>query len=315
MRHLDTLEKIKGLKVAIIGDMMVDKTIAGGSSRMSPECPDAPVIDIWQESITPGGAANVAMNLSSLGAAVTLFTTFGKDDHAKFLVAQMERSGITIIRGSDLYTQTIQKCRVFSNERQICRIDHNPRCNPPVCVTMGELRSFDLVILSDYGYGAITQDLVDKISGEDRTYTLVADPKPRSGIKYKGVDVITPNEKELYELTQDVNVFRATEEITKSWGIGHCVTTRGSEDTLVCFNSSITCVPPEDLGEGGCVDPCGAGDTFVAALGCAYTIHKNILLATSFANKAAAVVVGKHGTAVVCPKDVSMRFKVGGEYQ
>ena len=165
------------------------------------------------------------------------------------------------------------------------------------------MRSFDLVILSDYGYGAISQELVDAIT-PDRKFVLVADPKPRSGVVYKGVDAITPNAKELYELTHDQNTERAGCTLATAWNT-RVVVTQGADDTLL-FSQDSAQYGFSRLGTETVesVDPCGAGDTFVAALACALASAEPYLGAIGFANKAAAVVVGKRGTAVVCPHEL-----------
>lgn len=295
----ELLNKIKGLRVAVIGDMMIDETLSGVSTRMSPEAP-VPVIDIQGRTITPGGAANVAMNVAALGAQVTLFTQPGDDRDAGILVNRMTMAGVRVVF-EPTFDRSIRKCRIVSNGKQVCRIDTGSKLSKPLHISPGTLRSFDLVILSDYGYGAISQEMVDAIT-PSRKFTLVADPKPRSGIIYKGADIITPNLGEVCAILDCfLEPITATEILRYRWGVDYCVTTQGEGDTLVGSANGVTSIGTYEV---AAVDPCGAGDTFIAALACAYAADTNILMATSFANKCAAVVVGKRGTAVVCPHEL-----------
>jgi D-beta-D-heptose 7-phosphate kinase/D-beta-D-heptose 1-phosphate adenosyltransferase len=298
MNHSEILNKIKGLKVAVIGDMMIDEVITGLSTRLSPEAP-VPVIDRQSRTITPGGAANVAMNVSALGADVTLFTQPGDDRDAGILVDRMRLAGIQV-NYEPGFERSIRKCRVVSNGEQVCRIDTGGKLSAPLIISLGVLKNFDLVILSDYGYGALSQEMVDAIP-IDRKYIVVADPKPRSGIIFRGVDVITPNLKEIHELSPLAGTKDAMRHIHADWGVGNVIVTRGQDDTLVDYGDAIASIPTEGVLQ---VDPCGAGDTFVAAISLAMTGGVTILVATTFANKVAAIAVCHRGTYMPSREDI-----------
>lgn len=303
---MNILDKIKNLRVAVIGDMMIDETIAGGSTRMSPEAP-VPVMDIAGRKLAPGGAANVAMNAAALGAKVTLFTIPGDDPDAGKLVNRMRLMGVATLFDNRI-AKSIRKSRVVVNGQQLLRMDSGSKSADPLDFSGANLQDFDLVILSDYGYGALSQELVDSFPKE-RTYTLVADPKPRSGIKFHDVDIITPNLDELRDLEPgwwDDDVMALT--LRRDWNVGAVVATRGEEDTLVAYGPSVAYIPTEEI---TAVDPCGAGDTFVAAISCATAVGASILVATSFANRVAAIAVERQGTHAVSADEIraTQRFQ------
>ena len=169
----DLLEQIKSLRVLVIGDVMLDRYVIGDVSRISPEAP-VPVLSVSEERSVAGGAANVALNLSSLGASVELVGWFGCDDRGDELLQILIAAGISVDSAFRFSSApTISKTRVTASNQQICRVDREAPADSydPGMVAIGEVlkqkaSSADAVIISDYGKGFVTNDLLSLIRGK-----------------------------------------------------------------------------------------------------------------------------------------------------
>ncbi len=310
------LKKIAGLRILVIGDVMLDRYIWGDATRISPEAP-VPVIDVSRETWTAGGAANVALNIAAFGARCTVAGFVGLDESGAKLTHALESKKIAVIKtpGS---AQTIVKTRVMVQRQQLCRID---RESPPAAYGLTadlaqslfaqEIVACDAVIISDYAKGILNDEVVARVSQLARAAGkfIALDPKPKRKLAFHGLDLITPNKRESLELAgltpAPHTPYPAAEVCTRLhelYGTKHLVITLGEEGMLLSSGGKILSTIPTAARE--VFDVSGAGDTSLAALVLALTAGAKLENAAHFANAAAGVVVGKLGTATVTPAEL-----------
>ena len=310
------LKKISGLRILVVGDVMLDHYIWGDATRISPEAP-VPVVDIARDSWSGGGAANVALNIASLGARCTVGGYFGRDDAGAKLSEILAAKNISTITTPG-EAPTIVKTRVLVQHQQLCRLDREatPRAYE---IGAGQIEALfgreighcDAVILSDYAKGTLTEELVARISklarGAGKFVAL--DPKPKRKIAFHGLDLITPNKRESLQLAGMDPVPHAPfpasavcQRLHELYESKYLVITLGEEGMLLSANGRIIKKIPTAARE--VYDVSGAGDTSLAGLVLALAAGANLEIAAHFANAAAGVVVGKLGTATVTPKEL-----------
>ena len=310
------LKKISGLRILVVGDVMLDRYIWGDATRISPEAP-VPVIDVSRETWTAGGAANVALNLASLGARCTVAGYFGDDEAGRKLTATLHEKKIATLATPGT-SQTIVKTRVMVQRQQLCRIDReSPPTDYRVSADAAEklLRSAivasDAVIFSDYAKGVLTDELVARLTSLARAAGkfIALDPKPKHPLAFHALDLITPNKRESLELAgltpPPHTPFPAAEvcaRLHKLYATKHLVITLGEDGMLLSSGGKILSTIPTAARE--VFDVSGAGDTSLAALVLALTAGAKLETAAHFANAAAGVVVGKLGTATVTPAEL-----------
>ena len=312
------LEKISHLKVLVIGDIVLDHYIWGDSTRISQEAP-VPVVGVERDTYTAGAAANVALNLTSLGAAAELCGIIGEDDAGRRLREILEHQSVTI---DDCFinsqVSTILKTRIIVRHQQLCRLDREetpPRYEIDLEKQLPgieeKIRAADAVILSDYAKGVITADLiaaVQKVAGE-KGVPVSYDPKPKRRLDFDGVDLMTPNKAEALDLAgielERHEEFPSTEVcdgIWKRYRPKHLVITLGADGMLLCEEGRTQKRIPTYARE--VFDVSGAGDTVIAALTAALAAGASMAEAAHLANTAAGVVVGKLGTASATPLEI-----------
>ena len=318
MKNLPALlKKISGLRILVVGDVMLDRYIWGDATRISPEAP-VPVIDISKETWTAGGAGNVALNIAALGARCTVAGYFGDDDGGRKLAAALAVKKISTLAtpGSN---QTIVKTRVMVQRQQLCRLD---RESPPAAyrVTAAQIEALlakeiaacDAVILSDYAKGVLDDAVVARITKLTRAAGkfIALDPKPKRSLAFHGLDLITPNRRESLQLAglepPPHTPFPAAEvcaRLHERYATKHVVITLGEDGMLLSANGKILKTIPTAARE--VFDVSGAGDTSLAALVLALAAGTKLEDAAHFANAAAGVVVAKLGTATVTPAELS----------
>ncbi len=310
------LRKIAKLRILVIGDVMLDRYVWGDATRISPEAP-VPVIDVDRETWTAGGAGNVGLNIAALGARCTVVGYYGNDDAGHKLHATLASHRIRAVTtpGSG---QTIVKTRVMVQHQQLCRIDRESppaayQFNPDVATKLfkKEIAAADAVILSDYAKGILTEELVERVSELARAAGkfVALDPKPRRPLKFRDLDLITPNKRESLQLAgielpphtpfPEAEVCARLHEIYRT---RHLVITMGEGGMLLSEQGRISKRIPTAARE--VFDVSGAGDTSLAALVLALAAKARLETAAHFANAAAGVVVGKLGTATVTPAEL-----------
>lgn len=317
------LERISGVRVLVVGDLMLDHYLWGDATRISPEAP-VPVVKADRDTFTAGGAANVASNLRALGASVDLVGVIGDDEGGAKLREILSSKGISIapslVREG---TGTVHKTRVMCRGQQLCRID---REGPPSSYALGDdfvahelpklVAAADAVIVSDYAKGVVTSDLIRslrKIGGKDKLIAL--DPKPRQGLDFFDMGLITPNRAEALQLAGIQGVspsdpFPAAEVcrvLHERYATRLLVVTLGADGMMLSTGG----VPLRQIPTAAraVFDVSGAGDTVVAALVAALAAGAEPEKAAELANHAAGVVVEKVGTATATPEEILAHSK------
>ena len=317
MKGLPALfKKISRLRILVVGDVMLDHYMWGDATRISPEAP-VPVVDIARDTWTPGGAANVAFNVASLGAKCTVAGFFGRDEQGAQLTQILKEKHIATIAtpGSG---RTIVKTRVLVQHQQLCRLDReSPAPSYSLSATQAEtllgaaIRSHDAVVFSDYAKGILTNEVVARITKLARAAGafIALDPKPKRALAFHGLDLITPNKRESLQLAgidQPAHTpFPAAAvcaRLQALYGAKNLVITLGEDGMLLSTGGRIVSTIPTAARE--VYDVSGAGDTSLAALVLALTAKTSLAQAAHFANAAAGVVVGKLGTAAVTPAEL-----------
>ena len=310
------LKKIARLRILVVGDVMLDHYIWGDATRISPEAP-VPVVDIARDSWTAGGAANVALNIASLGAKCAVAGFIGRDDAGARLTTILQGKKITPIPTPG-EAPTILKTRVLVQHQQLCRLDreapptayHFPAARVDALLKK-EIAACDAVILSDYAKGILSDELVARVTrlARDAGKFIALDPKPKRKLAFHGLDLITPNKRESLQLAGMEPVphmpFPASDvcaRLHELYATKHLVITLGEDGMLLSSNGKILRQIPTAARE--VFDVSGAGDTSLAALVLALAAGAPLETAAHFANAAAGVVVGKLGTATVTPKEM-----------
>ena len=303
------LEKLKQVRLLVVGDVMLDRYWFGDVSRISPEAP-VPVVKVERVEERLGGAANVARNAASLGAQTVLLSVVGDDDAGRSLDRLLGEGGIESSLQVDAEIDTTVKLRVIGRQQQLLRIDFET--TPSHEVLQAKLLEFerrvvdtDVVILSDYGKGGLTH-IADMIRIA-RTYDkpVLVDPKGDDWAKYAGATVITPNRSELREVVgrwgSDDELAAKARKLRGDLGLEALLVTR-SEEGMTLFADEAYHQPAQAR---EVFDVSGAGDTVIATLAVMLAAGADWAEAIRTANVAAGIVVGKLGTAVVARDELA----------
>ncbi|MEC8270531.1 MAG: bifunctional heptose 7-phosphate kinase/heptose 1-phosphate adenyltransferase, partial [Pseudomonadota bacterium] len=307
---------LQARSILVIGDVMLDRFVDGKVNRLSPEAP-VPVLELAQESVMPGGAANVACNLAGLGCDVRLLSVSGNDPAGRKL-AQLLGTNLSVdfhqIIDTDRPTTT--KTRFRADGQQVLRVDEE--VTSPVGHTTAEqllttfrdaVQSVELVVLSDYAKGAVAPDIVRQVIDIARKAgkPVVTDPKLADFSIYAGSTMLTPNLGELQNaagLTSESleDVAEAAATLARHHDIKSILVTLSARGMLlVNEDGSWTHDPAKTL---EVFDVAGAGDTVIAMIGAALAGGMADAEAVRLANIAAGVVVAKSGTAAACPGEI-----------
>lgn len=318
MNHLpDLLRKIARLRILVIGDVMLDHYIWGDATRISPEAP-VPVVDIARDTWTAGGAANVALNIASLGARCTVAGFIGRDEAGARLTQILREKSIRILHTPGTGA-TILKTRVLVQHQQLCRLDReSPQAHyelsPPLVEKLfaKAILAADAVILSDYAKGILSDELVAKVTRLARAAGkfIALDPKPKHPLVFRDLDLITPNKRESLLLAgiepgphAPYPAADVCARLHQLYRTRNLVITLGEDGMLLSSKGKILQTIPTAARE--VFDVSGAGDTALAGLVLALTAGTSLEQAVHFSNAAAGVVVGKIGTATVTPKELT----------
>ena len=312
------LKLLRKSNIVVFGDVMLDRYVSGSVDRVSPEAP-VPVLKPIKEEIRLGGAANVALNLSSLGSKVSLIGISGKDNSSAQIIKLLKENKIKseLVKSS---LPTITKLRLLSSKQQLLRVDNEEEFTKVDWKSVKRRfdksilqKSNNLLIISDYGKGTL-QDIPAVIrKAKKLKKTVLVDPKGDNFLKYKGADVITPN---FSEFIGEVGPVRSEREITtkakdliKSLNLGALLVTRGSEG-MILFNKEKGKVVRSDFPTQAkeVFDVSGAGDTVIASLAAALSTGLDMTSAVKLANVAAGIVVGKSGTATASISEIEPHF-------
>jgi D-glycero-beta-D-manno-heptose-7-phosphate kinase len=315
-------------RVLVIGDVMLDQFIWGKVARISPEAP-VPIVEFDRESFMPGGAANVARNLSALNVSVELFGIIGRDDGGKQLTRLLSEQHVGCLGLlADPARPTSLKTRIVAHRQQVVRVDRESRLDADAAVTRRLLAALeprilasDAVIVGDYGKGVVTQALLDALKQicRARGVWLSLDPKPVHHLDLRGLSLITPNRKEAFELAgvsdaaraenplKDTQLLRAMEKLLRELEPAVLLVTLGDQGMLLCQRGQRPFHIPTVARE--VFDVSGAGDTVIASFTMAIAAGATPVEAAILSNHAAGVVVGKVGTATVTAEEMLASFK------
>jgi len=299
---LPTRERIAGCRVLVVGDVMLDRYWHGEVTRISPEAP-VPVVHIQREESRLGGAANVALNVKTLGARVTLLSMVGQDDAARSLRSLLASHGVEIELAEDPGMETIVKLRVIGRSQQMLRIDFQKEPDHEVLAGMLErfealLGEHDAVLFSDYGKGGLAHIPRMIEMGRAAGKPVLIDPKGSEWERYSGASVITPNRAELAQVvgswSSEDHLHEKAQALCQKLGLEALLVTR-SEEGMTLFEAGRVSSVPAQTREVS--DVTGAGDTVIATLALMIACGLDLPQAMALANRAAGLVVAKFGTA------------------
>ena len=299
---LPNLSRIAQCRVLVVGDVMLDRYWHGEVARISPEAP-VPVVHIKREESRLGGAANVALNVKTLGARVTLLSMVGQDDAARILRQLLRTQGIAFELGEAPGMETVVKLRVIGRGQQMLRIDFEKEPDHEILSNMLErfcnlLVEHDVVLFSDYGKGGLAH--IPKMIRLARAAgkPVLIDPKGTDWSRYSGATVITPNCAELAQVLgswqDEVSLGNKVEALLVKLHLEALLLTR-SEDGMSLFEAGRASSVPAQARE--VADVTGAGDTVIATLALMVACGLELGQAMVWANKAGGLVVAKFGTA------------------
>ena len=297
-------ELLKKARLLVVGDVMLDRYWFGDVSRISPEAP-VPVVRVGRTEERLGGAANVARNIVAVGAAARLLSVVGEDEAAGRIQQLLSAEGIEAQLHRDPALATTIKLRVIGRQQQLLRIDFETE--PGHEVLMSKLADFetrlsgvDLVILSDYGKGGLKH--IERMieAARNAGKPVLVDPKGDDYSRYRGATLITPNRAEFREVAgrwkSEEDLTGRAEKLRRELGLNALLITR-SEEGMTLYREGERLHVPAVARE--VYDVSGAGDTVIAVLGVMLASGASFAEAVELANKAAGIVVGKLGTAVV----------------
>ncbi len=317
----ELLEKFAGRRVLVLGDVMLDQYVWGRVERISPEAP-VPVLEAQSEELRLGGAANVALNIRSLGGVPLLVGVTGADNAALELQRLLEAKGISsdgLI--SDPERSTTRKMRIGAVNQQIVRIDYENQDELGASVrerilsqVKALLPNCQALIIEDYNKGLMTNDLIRQVLqlASSLGIPVAVDPKLKHFQAYAGVDIFKPNYKELQAVSgtvfsSDEAFFQAALALRRELRIKNLIVTRSSLGMYIFSDDAAPRRIPTYAKE--VFDPSGAGDTVISALTLALISGADIDLAAELANHAAGVVCGIKGTACVTPAQVLESYR------
>jgi rfaE bifunctional protein kinase chain/domain len=313
-RLLQLIQRIKGSRVVVIGDIMIDRYLYGDTERLSPEAP-VPVVTVRERRAKLGGAANVAANVASMGASCLLVGTVGDDaDGAairqELAVARLDGRHVVSVAGRP----TTSKTRIIARSQQIVRIDDEvdalldgPDLDRLVRSAAEALADADALLLEDYNKGALAPALITEVMAlaRRRGIAVVVDPKYRQFFAYAGSTVFKPNRRELESAlgaAVDLQNLNAIPEVLERLKVDNLLVTLGAEGMLLVMKDGGSLRIPSIARQ--VFDVSGAGDTVTAWLGTALAAGASLVEAAQLANYAAGVEVSKPGVATVSPEEV-----------
>lgn len=333
------IRAMKGRRIGVVGDLMLDRYVWGTATRLSPEAA-VPVVDFVEESAVLGGAGNVAANLVALGARVRVFGVVGNDDPGQSLLAAFRAQGIAsggVL--ADPSRKTTLKTRIIARHQQVVRVDRETRQAVSGALeekligrVMGVLKQLDALVISDYEKGAVTEELANRVLAACRKLGVSAFVKPKWSRlpTYPGATAIVLNRGEASFLTtrpleDDASVEEGGRALLAHFASPAVVITRGERGMSVFEQSAprgfhIAATSHDMRYVAGAnrratgrevFDVTGAGDTVLATLALATAAGAHFRDAALLGNAAAGVVVGKLGTATVTPRELLAALREG----
>lgn len=305
----EIVESFQTSTVLVIGDVMLDEYIEGKVSRISPEAP-VPVVEVEDFKCFPGGAANTAANIASLGGSACVVGVVGCDKAARELKEALDRLHIRSSLLEDSNRPTTKKTRLVAHHHQVARFDLETReaiSNAAEELLLGSVRNWllqaDAIVLSDYSKGTLSRRSSEAIIAMaiDARKPIVVDPKSDDFARYAGATIVTPNVVEAQqalrrELVDDVAVERGAWDLCEMLGGSALLLTRGPKGMSLFHESEVTHIKATAQ---NVFDVTGAGDTVAAVLAISLAAGAPLSLSAELANTAAGIAVKKFGTTAV----------------
>ena len=297
------LPEFSRARVLVVGDVMLDRYWFGDVNRISPEAP-VPVVLVRRTEERPGGAANVARNITALKGSATLLSVVGNDEAGASLERLLEGEGVQASLHRDATLSTTVKLRVIGQQQQLLRIDFERAPSHEVLAAKlddfeRQVEGADAVVLSDYGKGGLAH--VGRMIETARRHgkPVLVDPKGSDFERYRGATLLTPNRSEFREVagrwSDEADFARRAQKLRADLELDGLIVTR-SEEGMSLFTASETWHEPTRARE--VFDVSGAGDTVIGVLALMVAAGSDLHAAMRVANHAAGIVVGKLGTAV-----------------
>ncbi len=300
--------------ILVIGDLMIDHYLWGGCERISPEAP-VPVVNIEHETTVLGGAGNVLNNLLALGCGVSVAGVIGDDDNGARLALMLESVGVAteaLLRQAGRATS--RKSRIVASNQQVLRYDReskmpisNEVADRLIAAIKEKIQLYDMIVISDYAKGVVTPYLAQQVILLSRREgkKVVVDPKGNDFSKYEGAYLLTPNKKEAVwatgiDIVDDASLETALVQLKSTCQL-HVSMVTLSEEGIALYDGTLRRFPTVAR---EIYDVTGAGDTVIASLAFALASGSSIDAAAQFANYAAAVVVGKIGSATATMDEI-----------
>jgi len=320
----ELLGRLRGRKVLVLGDLMLDEYLFGEVNRISPEAP-VPIVRVTRESWVLGGAANVAANLVAIGATPLVVGTLQKDVAGDRLMGIFARLGIA--RDGlvlDPSRPTIIKTRVIGQTQQMLRIDRE-EAGALEGAVIGDLAErlarlipeCGALVVSDYAKGVIGPEVMEVVHARCKAHGIpwIVDPKPSHRALYQGATLMTPNTKETAELAglpakTDAEVAAAGHALMEGLNVQGILVTRSEKGMALFTREEAHREPwmiPTEARE--VFDVSGAGDTVIATFAAAVAAGADWKDAAMLANVAAGLVVAKVGTATVTPEEILAKYR------
>ncbi|TBU88019.1 bifunctional D-glycero-beta-D-manno-heptose-7-phosphate kinase/D-glycero-beta-D-manno-heptose 1-phosphate adenylyltransferase HldE [Phytopseudomonas dryadis] len=290
--------------VLVVGDVMLDRYWHGGTSRISPEAP-VPVVRVEQIEDRPGGAANVALNIAALGAPAVLVGVTGEDEAAESLRDSLEAIGVKTYFQRIGDQPTIVKLRVMSRHQQLLRMDFEEPFQTDAAALARQVEQLldqvKVLVLSDYGKGALQNHQVLIQAARAKGIPVLADPKGKDFSIYRGASLITPNLSEFEAIVgrceDEAELVGQGARLMRELELGALLVTRGEHGMTLLRPGHAPLHLPARARE--VFDVTGAGDTVISTLAASLAAGEELPQAVALANLAAGIVVGKLGTAAI----------------
>lgn len=302
-------EKIKNIKIAVFGDLMIDNYILGSCERLSPEAP-VPILNVKDRFYVLGGAGNVCVNINGLGASVVPIGFIGEDESGKIiekLFNNLKISSEHVYSSSNIYTTS--KTRLLSGNQQLIRYDDEKIDYDPILEEKIEkrllkiLHNIDMLVISDYGKNTCSDQLTKKMIDKSRELHIPIIVDPEKDLtdfkKYRNSTIIKPNFNEVKNLygqlsNNDNDIENVLKKISKDFNIENVIITRGSKGMSILSNENK--IVHINTSAKEIYDVSGAGDTVLATVSVLMNTNFNIFEASEVANYAAGIVISKMGT-------------------
>ena len=305
---------LQGKQILVIGDLMLDSFYHGKASRISPEAP-VPVVNVDRVEELPGGAANVAMNIASLGARCKISGITGQDPAADVLQQRLNSVGIDCVFHRST-TNTIIKRRVISNHQQLLRMDFETpfqanewQALKPIVADV--IADTAVMVLSDYNKGTLNDPQYWIQLAKQHAIPIFVDPKGDDFAKYQGADLITPNMTEFEavvgKVTSEADLIEKAQQLIAKLNISALLITRSEHGMSLIRANKPEFHLPAIAKEVS--DVTGAGDTVISTLATVIAAGEDIEAAVTLANVAASIVVSKLGTATVSEPELRAEYQ------